>query len=79
MKPQELKECLRRLNMSEAQLAKLLGKPSLKTIDDTRARCIRALVLKPEIRSLVDAWRVVFPDATLTAVRPIDDDAMPSV
>lgn len=74
MTRQELDKCLKHLNMSEASLLKLVGCRDARAISSEQARCIRALVLKKEIRELVEKWRAEFPEMTMTGIRTLDDD-----
>lgn len=74
MKPLELAECLRRLNMSSMALGKLLGRSLDGAVDLETARCIRALVLKPKVLALVNEVRICCPDAVFLAIRDIPDE-----
>lgn len=60
--------------MSEQRLSKLIDAEDLTKTTQMQDRCIRALVLKPEIRSLISQWRVAFPALTFTAIRALSDD-----
>ena len=73
MKPQELRECLRRLGMTKHQLGALLD-TDLAVIDLDTARRIRALVLRPDVRDVVSRVRICFSDATFAAIRTITDE-----
>jgi len=73
MKPQELRECLRRLGMTRMQLESILGR-RVDNVDEMTARCIRALVLRPEVRKLVQEVRICFPSATFEAIRMVAND-----
>jgi hypothetical protein len=73
MKKDELKRCLQRLNMSYGALAKLIGCRDLSKMSHDQARCVRALVLKEDIRTLVFQWHRGFPDLQFTAIRTLDD------
>lgn len=74
VKPEELKNCLKRLNMTELQLGKLIGFKKAKTITQAQARCIRALVLHEDVRSEVFKFRDAFPDLEFTAIRSLEAD-----
>ena len=72
MKKQELDGCLKKLKLSKAQLGKIIGRDP-DCLDAMGDRCVRALVLKEDIREIVLRARLHFPEATLVAVRSIDD------
>ncbi len=72
MKPEEIRACLKRLNMAAQQLARLLGLKNLNNIDQEKARVIRALVLIPSFKAIVDEMRECFPQAIINSVRNVD-------
>jgi hypothetical protein len=59
--------------MTRMQLESILGR-KVDKIDDMTARCIRALVLKPDVRKVVTEARICFPDATFEAIRTVASD-----
>ena len=73
VKRDELKTCLKRLNVSPGWLQSLLGVP-LDELTPAQDRCIRAMVLHPTVLKVVREARICFPDTTFLAVRPIGDD-----
>lgn len=77
MRPEELKKCLKILGLSPMQLQKLLLIQDLKKISQMEARCVRAMVLKPEVRDLVYAWRDAFPALTFTWIGEAKNDDQP--
>ncbi len=74
MKPEEMKRCLARLNMSPGSLQKLIGCRELKKITPAQARCVRALVLHDDVRSLIFKWRSAFPDLEFIAIKALEND-----
>lgn len=74
MNSDELKRCLKHLNISPGALQKLIGCRDLRKMSQDNARCIRALVLKRDVRELVFQWRSAFPDLEFTAIRAMKND-----
>ncbi len=72
MKRDELKTCLKRLNVSPGWLQSLLGVP-LDELTPAQDRCIRAMVLHASVFKLVQETRICFPDTVILAVRKVDD------
>lgn len=74
MKPDELNKCLKVLGLSRMQVQKLLGCRDLRVMSKDNDRCVRALVLKQDVREAVFALRTHFPELKFVAIRALPND-----
>lgn len=75
VKPDELKKCLVRLNISLGSLAKLIGFKKAKDISQDQARRIRALVLHSDVRHHVFLLRELCPETEFAGYRSLEPGA----
>ena len=72
MTTQERDNCIRKLGISRAEVASLVGHNLRGEIPGQVAAAIRLLVFSPTLREKAFALKKGFPSAKITAVRQLD-------